>query len=208
MEILKFKNVDNKPVRLKHAAMGAVILQPGQETVLPIEYATLNVGHPNARDEDKNKWRTNAFKHIRRRWGFYPGLMTEAEWETMKPKVELYTLDGERVLSVIEDPEGVRGGGVAAPAEGNGEAFLQQQVATMQKQIEQLTSLIAQQQGTTPAPVPAAPQQTAEDITNAQLAAAMQQVTADSPIEDAIPTAPKGEKVGKDGPRTTRVGSR
>lgn len=213
MNIIKFVNVGDTPVKLKHAGLGPVVLQPGADAILPIEYATLNVGHPNARDEGKNRWREQAFNHLRTRWGFYPGLMPESDWDEMKPKIELYTLDGQRLYSVIDDPEGVKG----TPAElaGEvpvGEAFLQAQVATMQQQIEQLTALIAQQQQANGTPVPAIGkpelQVPNEGFTPEQLAAAMSQTTFDNVTENVIPDPPKNEKVTKDGPRTTRVGGK
>lgn len=211
MDIIEFRNVGDKPVPLKHAGMGKVILQPGKSAILPIEYATLNVGHPNARNEGKNLWRDQAYKHIRTRWGFYPGLMTEEEWDEMKPTIELYTLDGERLYSVIDDPEGVMGNPETVEGQPAGDAFLQSQVAAMQKQIERLTALIAAQQGVdTPVPAIGKPelQVPSEGFTPEQLAAAMSQTTFDNAVENTIPEPPKNEKVGKDGPRTTRVGGK
>lgn len=212
MEIITYKNTGSEPVRLKNSGMGDVHVKPGQQVVLPIEYATLNVGHPRARNEGKNLWRDIAYTKARRRWGFYPGLMTEAEWDEMKPTIELYTLDGVRLYSVLDDPSGALGNPevLTGEATAGGQDFLQQQVMAMQAQIAQLTALIAQQQN------PDQPSQTVAATAPAPeppfdpLAAAVSAMQAmDEPDIDsgAIPPPPATEaKPRKDSPRTTRVG--
>ena len=209
LQLLRFVNVDDHPITLKHAQTGKVVMPPGAERILPIEYATLNVGHPNARNEGKNLWRDQALAHLYTRWGYYPGLMTDADWEDMRPKIELYTVDtNERVYSVLEDPEGTLANpssltGVE-PTDGN---FLQAQVASMQAQIERLTALIASSQNVDPSMTRTAPSPEQMGISTDDIGAALTQVQGEQ-AEDTIPPPPKGEKVGKDTPRTTRVGGR
>lgn len=212
MQVIKFRNVDTRPIRLKNRQHGDVTLKPGQETVLPLAYATVNLGNPYAQNVGRNREREEQFKDVRRRWGFYPGLMPESDWDEIKPKIELYTLDGERLYSVIEDPDGVMSQPVIE-SEDTSTLALKAQLVAMQKQIEQLTAVIAAQQTTASAP-------TEKDGDTAgfdPLAAAVEQVMADRPLGASNPPTDTSEipapppdtaKAKADTPRAARVGKR
>jgi hypothetical protein len=83
----------------------------GSETIVPVEAAILWFGNPHARDIDARRLdRTAEFKRLRVKYGAYDNLDdpngVTPMWESVKPQVEVYTLDGDRVITVVDDPFG------------------------------------------------------------------------------------------------------
>lgn len=120
----------------------------GSDTIVPVEAGILWLGNPNTRDIDPRRLdRTNEFKRLRVRYGAYDNLDqpqgVTPMWDNVKPKVEAFTLDGDRVLTVVDDPFGE----LTAPVELTHQerisdnamvTALQSQMAEMQSTINQL----------------------------------------------------------------------
>jgi hypothetical protein len=85
------------------------LIKAGSEQVVPLDAAIVWLGDPNSRDLSKSQRnRTNEFRRLRTRAGCYEN----GVWEDMRPQLEVYTQDGERVYMVSDDPDGLQG---AAP---------------------------------------------------------------------------------------------
>lgn len=79
-------------------------VRPGGEGIIPFEAACLWFGHPDAVDIDpRNRYRSEEYARLRVRYGVYE---VDALWDENKPKIEVFDLDGVRVITVIDDPLG------------------------------------------------------------------------------------------------------
>lgn len=77
---------------------------PGGEGIAPFIAICNWFGHPDAVDTDpRNRHRFNELERLRVKYGVYDD---DTKWDANTPKIEVFTLDGERVLTVLDDPEG------------------------------------------------------------------------------------------------------
>ncbi len=100
-------------------------IHPGSEHFVPFVAACLWFGHPDAMDVDaRNKYRTDEVERLRTKYGIYeatammnvPGIAdtpghpwandTRDAFLVLTPDVEVYTLAGQKLIMVIDDPEG------------------------------------------------------------------------------------------------------
>lgn len=221
MELVTVKNLHPTiPLPLPHDALGDVLLQPNQSKILPTDYVNVYFGNPAARDVGKDKARSETFKRCRVMWGYYAGMEPESVWEATKPQFEVRTLDGERVWTVIEDPLGTKVTPDLTTDFNEDPRFVHARIAELTQQIERLTSIVAQQTGTTSAT------RSAEQVTHDQIAQAMENVLTQDRVEPGevgvidtsdtaaldtgmIPAPPTTEApVTTDKPRTPRAGPR
>lgn len=120
---------------------------PGSETIVPVEAAILWLGNPHSRDIDaRRKDRTAEFKRLRVKYGSYDNLDDPngptPMWEEVKPQVEVYTLDGDRVYTVVDDPFGEMGTPALVTV---GERSQEHdETAALRSQVAELTSLVNQ----------------------------------------------------------------
>lgn len=168
LDLIKIVNRGPNPIVLKHDGKGHVTIESGKARILTSDYAYLHFGDPHAVDAGKNKTRTVEFENARTTWGFYPGLMPEAAWEgrafdpntgteigPFKPQVECYDMDDNRVFMVIDDPDGSMTASLTGvPTLDQSDAIernaMQQQMAAMAAQIQQLSAVVLAQQSGVP----------------------------------------------------------
>lgn len=117
----------------------------GSETIVPVEASILWFGNPGARDIDARRLdRTAEFKRLRVRYGCYDNLDNPdgptPMWEAVKPKVEVFTLDGERVITVVDDPFGE----LSAPVNMTNSEHQEErsETAALRGQVAELTALV------------------------------------------------------------------
>lgn len=139
LDIVKVKNVGDKPVTLRHDRYGDMTLDPGKSRIIPLAIALVNFGNPGAIDIDaKNKLREAERRHVWGWWGYFPGLMTPAEWEALRPTIEVYDVEDNRVYMVHDDPYGehasseIQGAVIAAT---DPDALYQAGLAMQQKRL-------------------------------------------------------------------------
>lgn len=141
MELVKIRNThDTKPLPLKHDELGHVTVPPGEQVIVPLAYLVVCFGHPAARNVGVDRARDDAYSQALTWWGMYPG-MNEAEWDDLRPQFEAYTMDDERIWTVLEDPEGTKGPvKVATPGEVSTNT-VQSEIADLQAQIDRLVRI-------------------------------------------------------------------
>lgn len=139
---------------------------PGGEAIAPFEAACLWFGHPDAIDLGPGKtYRTDEYLRMRTRYGVLDVLVEdpnsghnvhtmepccpftqEDQWKHNIPPVEVFDIDGNRIIMVIDDPEG----SAVTPSSTSvaQQEILQTQLAAMQNQMAQLQAqLDAQTRG-------------------------------------------------------------
>lgn len=122
---------------------------PGGEALVPFAGVCLWFGHPAAIDipgDPKQKYRTEEFQRLCVKYGVYdkhqefvPGQVFQDDRGNDKnpiPQVEVYDLEGEKLITVLEDPEGH----TAAPfsIEEQANLDLRAQIAQLQRQMQAL----------------------------------------------------------------------
>lgn len=128
--------------------------QAGGEALVPFAGVCLWFGHPNAIDvpgDPKKKYRTEEFQRLCVKYGVYdrhqefvPGVVFKDDRGNDKnpiPKIEVFDLEGARLVTVMEDPEG----STLAPftAEEQENIDLRAQMAHLQRQMQGLLQQIA-----------------------------------------------------------------
>ena len=240
MELLKIVNTSpNKPLTLKHARHGDVTIPPDTAIVLPDDYAFVSFGNPQTQGED----REHEVAYLKRYWGFYPGITPDRAWHErvpvpeigrspfqvpepgeddimvgpLCPQFEAYAQDGTRVWFPLDDPDGSRASGASTNARdlsGASADFLEQKIAEMTKQQEQLLAQLAALRGDTVLPVPhpeTTPHTHTDPGTHAN-ATPDPNPGADTKIDTRAPRAdeeipkPRAKKITADSPRGPRAG--
>lgn len=165
MQFVRLVNQDHRPFDF-HQMNKKRILQPGDEVMVPWDIATTLFGDPSTTDTPLDQARTRVHKQARGQFGYEDGGMTNEEWEAKRPKIEVYDVEtGQRIYMVIEDPDGAKFSGVPAPDElATNAAGLQDQIARLERQVQQLVQLqlqnapASQPQGASPLPSQDAPE--------------------------------------------------
>jgi hypothetical protein len=99
MELVKLTNTGSSSITF--AGDEPVVLAAGTTRIVPWTFATDYLGRPNV---DNANERATEYGLIRAMWGFHDGFDSAADWDVKRPKVETYTLDGDRIYMLIEDP--------------------------------------------------------------------------------------------------------
>jgi hypothetical protein len=152
MQFVRLVNKDKRPFDF-HQSNQKRVLKPGAEVMVPWDVATSLFGDPASVDTTTDQARTRALKQSRGQYGYVLGGMTTEEWEDLRPKVEVYDVEsGDRIYMVLEDPDGTRYGGTtpALSADSLTSRALEDQVATLTKQLETMMQILTQQQANTP----------------------------------------------------------
>lgn len=218
MELVNVKNLDpDKPLVLKHDEQGDITIPAGGERVVPLDHASIAFGHPATKNDGRDDARDRMYAATRTYWGFYPGIDTEDDWEDIGPHFEVYSLDGERIFMVLDDPTGEKSNPeFASSADLTNSAAVEKAMADMQKQIEQMQKIIvAGQAGDASAaelPTPAATEVAdgSKDSKGDKLPDSADHAddqTERNEKRDELPK-PVRKVVSKDKPRTTRSGGR
>lgn len=72
----------------------------GAEVYLPVGAAITWLGDWHAHNDGRNNDRFAEHERLRMRYGAYEN---DGLWEQMKPKLEVYTTEGSRILTVVDD---------------------------------------------------------------------------------------------------------
>lgn len=174
LDLVRVRNLGDRPINGAYGGTGYLI-PVGGETLMERECAIKDYGDFDARNlsmtEEKLRFRDREFRRIRGIYGVSPGAripvvdsggrptldekgvpqetLADTVYMDRLPKVEIYLMDGTRVTTVIEDPEGE-----TLPLEGASETDKDKALAEMKRQIEALTqSVVSMQEGKTQAPV-------------------------------------------------------
>lgn len=148
------------------------------------------LGDPDIRDVDRNKERTREVTRLRARYGAYEN---NDVWERNKPPIEAWTMDDQRIITIVDDPQGATFGDFDEEWQGDS-ANLAAQIAQLQAQISMLQAAAGVSGSTLTAsdPVPAGPppasRQRQRKATDPDVAAA---IAADLPVDE-----PDRTKVG------------
>lgn len=121
---LKFQNQD-------------LTLKPGKSTMVNFEQAAFWLGDPGTLEGR----RRDEYDRKRTYWGFALGFNTDADWEAMRPKLEVYNQDGQRIFMVLDDPDGSQSNPVTSASDISTLA-VNDQIAVLQQQIAALTAAI------------------------------------------------------------------
>lgn len=220
MELVKVVNTGDKPLLLRHDGLGDITIKPGSKgRIVPLEYATINFGNPGARNEGRNNVRDVEFLQMQTLWGFYAGLMPDADWPDMMPKFQVFDLDDNRIFMLIEDPTGEQAGAFAGASftERTDEQFLSSRIDDLEAQLKRALELLSTAQPATQVPIPETPAPPVQDQGADQLDLSQPQPQAlvapqahgeqaeRNELRDELPK-PGRRRVGKDEPGTTRVG--
>ena len=190
MQFVRLVNKDKRPFDF-HQSNQKRILKPGAEVMVPWDVATSLFGDPASVDTTTDQARTRAWKQSRGQYGYVTGGMTQDEWEELRPKVEVYDVEsGDRIIMVIEDPDGTNSGHATPQmsADSLTTRALEDQVAVLSRQLEQVMGLLTQQQANTPP--------------DGQSALASR----DAPDDDGTGTGLPEATAGEDTPQTPPVG--
>lgn len=85
-------------------------LQHGHYAVVPYHAFVLYCGDPRSFDvpgDDRQRYRSDEWKRLRCRYGVYDDV-TDGTLNSNIPQLAAYTVHGDRVLTVLEDPEGFK----------------------------------------------------------------------------------------------------
>lgn len=114
-------------------------IEPGGETLAPYEAVCLWLGDPESRDYDaRRRERTDEYERLSTRLGVYHD---QHLFEAARPKLEVWTLDGQRITTVTEDPTG-SGMTINVSADSTTEAILRDQLDSMKQQMDAITTAL------------------------------------------------------------------
>lgn len=122
----------------------------GSEILAPYEAIMLWLGDPDARDIDpRRRYRTEEFRRIRVRCGAYDD---ELAWEQNRPHLEVFTTNGERITTVVDDPD------LSSPLlQPTGGVLGDDAIAQLTERVRVLTEQLNSVQQFQQAPAPATP---------------------------------------------------
>ena len=117
-----------------------VTIKANTNTFVPWEWMVYWLGNPDVRDIDhRRRYRTEEVKRLRTLYGAY---YDDEKWAANRPQIQAFTSDGERITTVVDDPEGTQvPTNPSAPVDQtsllmNQISQQQAQMKAMQKQLE------------------------------------------------------------------------
>lgn len=136
--IVQLKSTEKKLVHKLRFQSSVVEILPGKAVFVEWEKALFWLGDPGTQDQRRRE----EFDRKRTWYGFAQGMMTEDEWEDMRPKLEVFNQEGERIFMALDDPDGSKANPAAL---GSAEAStVDARTAALEAQVAQLTTLLAQ----------------------------------------------------------------
>lgn len=143
-DVCRLKNVGTKEWKGTYNSQ-TYRAAPGGETIVPFIGVCNWFGHPDAVDgaTPKEKYRTEEYLRLRTYYGVYDGIdgfTMEELWEQNVPKVEIHDLDGTRIITVVDNPEGTHL--MEATQTINEKFALEQQLAQLQRQMETMKAML------------------------------------------------------------------
>lgn len=101
-EVVKVINKSQKPIIWKYNSV-KYPLRPDIPAIVPVEAMWNWLGNPELVDLDEQRRpRTDAFMRLQFKYGAY----AERQWQDVKPNVEVYDLDDNRITTIVDDPDG------------------------------------------------------------------------------------------------------
>lgn len=138
-QIVRVKNVGTERFSDMSNSQPTMI-EPGGETLVSMDAVTLWLGDPDSRDFDARRtFRTDEFERLLTRYGVY---QNEHMWEQIRPKLEVYTLEGQRILTVADDPRGT-GLDIVVSDDATTETLLRTQLDSMKTQMDAITNALS-----------------------------------------------------------------
>lgn len=141
MSMVKIRNVgDTDFVKDYHIDM--ITIPAHGESFVMWEVMVYWLGNPALTDESiRSKQRTREYERLRVLYGAYEN---DLLWEANRPRLEVRTLDDQRIHTVVDDPEGK----YVMPAQQTvaGAASYEAQIAALQRQLGALQTLVEQGQ--------------------------------------------------------------
>lgn len=142
-DLVRVRNTGALPLRISYNSQ-ATIVQPGQDGFVDREAACAHFGVWWSVVGGRPIDRKMEYLRIRGLYGCLPGAPgseNALSWEKVKPKVEIYELDGPtKVSTVFDDPEGTE----IPVNERSDDAHLRDTVAQMQEQLDEMKAQIDQ----------------------------------------------------------------
>jgi hypothetical protein len=144
-EVVRLKNKGKTQFVGKYAQTRYAV-EPGGELIVPREAMWHWFGRPFLVDTGKHKDRTTEWKRLQTLYGLFDdeaGSYDE-KFKQNVPQVEVYDLDGERIITVIDDPTGAN----ISPADQTRQEkeLLDEQIAKMRQELNALQAAQAQVQ--------------------------------------------------------------
>ena len=137
LELARVLNKHSKPFKAKYDNQ-TYLIKPNSETIVPLDAVCLWMGNPSSVDYDeKRRDRSDEYRRLRAKYGVYEH---DDRMEENLPRLEAYTLDGERIWTVLEDPEGEHAGSVTPPR--TDDDAVAAQILSMQQQIDALQAVL------------------------------------------------------------------
>lgn len=145
-------NKSNVPFVIEYSLQKYIVpangsLQHGHYAVVPYHAFVLYCGDPRSFDvpgDDRQRYRSDEWKRLRCRYGVYDDVNDPTMMANI-PQLEAYTVHGDRVLTVLEDPEGYLTfgddpRGAAAQSRQTNE-LLSRQIQDLQAQMDNMLAL-------------------------------------------------------------------
>lgn len=137
MKIVRVRNMGSTPFKFKFDNEPYVVA-PSSESLVPYGAMVLVAGNPDARNlNSRQRNRLLEFTRLRTKYGAYED---DGKWEKNRPAIEFYTMDGDRIWTVLDDPDGERVNPNLADEQSN--ATLTAQLSSLQAQMSQVLGMI------------------------------------------------------------------
>lgn len=139
--MVRIHNVGPKPFRQKYDG-AKYELMPGNDTFIPWDAMCLWFGHPEAIDipgDKRRRYRSDEVARLRVKYGVYEH---HNKWDQATPNIEVFTIAGDRIVTVLDDPEGKQ---ITPESQTVAERdMMARQMAAMQAQMNALMERVAQ----------------------------------------------------------------
>ena len=201
-DFVKLVNDDTKPFDF-HQNNAKRVIEPGEDVIVPWNIAATLFGDPNIPEVPPVNERSRMYEKIRARHNFSQGLMTEDDWDGLKPNVKVFDIESNsEVIMLIDDPAGEYMGTFTpskAPSKRDDVDAMQRQIAALTQQVERLVNTQVA------SPSEAATSGTSSSATPTADGPGIDPVF-DLPTEDAPQSVPVGEieEATEDGPRPAK----
>jgi len=148
--VVRLHNDSPKPFRMRYLTV-EYLIQPDDDLVVPWEVMVSFLGSPDTQNYGPRRMdRKNVYEKLRVKYGAY---WDDDLWEQNKPHLSAYRVTGEKLITVVDDPDGLattpsvvsQQQAMAANAQLE---MLQQQVIALSGLVEQLTGQASNPPGT------------------------------------------------------------
>lgn len=154
VQFVTIVNDGDKDFNMKYGPRDRLVLPVGARVTVVEEVAWQFTGRWWMTNNNKNRDRVKEYDRLRVLYGAYED---DAMWERNRPHLSVYDAMGQRITTVMDDPDGVLGGNVPQ-TEFSKTQTLEAQIALMQENQErlqlQIMRLLEQQQNAAQPDVP------------------------------------------------------